>query len=258
MKRIVLVHWHAGEAEQRAGLLGRGGYRVTTYSETQGDHRALAADPPDVFVIDLGRLPSHGREVGAWLRRQKATRRVPLVFIEGDEVKTARVREMLPDAVFSDWDRIADDLPRALASPPLEPVVPGTMAGYSGTPLPKKLGIRTGAVVALLGAPEGFADGLHPLPTGVQLRRQARGPAKVIVLFAASRAVLKRRFPAAARALAEGGKLWIAWPKKASGVASDLTQAHVRAFGLGHALVDYKIAALDATWSGLCFARRDS
>ncbi|MCP4662787.1 MAG: DUF3052 domain-containing protein [bacterium] len=132
------------------------------------------------------------------------------------------------------------------------------MDGYSGTPLPKKLGIRAGSVVALLGAPAGFERKLGELPEGVRLKKQARGHADVILLFARSRANLEARFPAAARALAEGGGLWIVWPKKASGVASDLTLPAVRAFGLGSGFVDYKICAVDETFSGLLFARRRS
>jgi hypothetical protein len=130
------------------------------------------------------------------------------------------------------------------------------MAGYSGTPLPKKLGIRAGAAVALIDAPEGFAATLGELPEGVTLRRAARGPAQVVVLFARSRAGLGRRFPAAARATADPGALWLAWPKKASGLQSDLGEIEVRAFGLAAGWVDYKICAVDATWSGLCFSRR--
>jgi hypothetical protein len=130
------------------------------------------------------------------------------------------------------------------------------MDSYAGTPLPRKLGIRAGATVALLGAPPGFERTLGPLPGGASLRRDARRPAAVVLLFAASSAALARRFPTVARAVADGGRLWIAWPKRASGAATDLTQAGVRAFGLERGFVDYKISAIDATWSGLCFARR--
>lgn len=137
------------------------------------------------------------------------------------------------------------------------PVVPDTMAGYSGTPLPRKLGIRPGSRVALLGAPDGFSGRtLGPLPVGVTLRSDTRVAFQVAVLFVRSRADLVRRFPAAARAMGQPGALWIAWPKKASGVATDLDGNVVRDFGLAAGLVDYKIAAIDETWSGLCFARR--
>jgi len=130
-------------------------------------------------------------------------------------------------------------------------------AGYSGTPLPKKLGIKPGSVVALLGAPRGFAKRtLGPLPEGVRLRSDTRAAFHVGVLFARSRAELARRFPAALQAMGEPCALWLAWPKQASGVATDLDGNRVRELGLQAGLVDYKVAAIDATWSGLCFARR--
>jgi hypothetical protein len=128
--------------------------------------------------------------------------------------------------------------------------------GYSGTPLPKKLGIKPGSVLALLGAPEGFDRTLGALPEGVSIRTRARGASDVVVLFAPWRRVLERRFAAAVGILAVGGGLWIAWPKKASGVATDVTESIVRAAGLASGLVDNKICAIDATWSGLRFMRR--
>jgi hypothetical protein len=130
------------------------------------------------------------------------------------------------------------------------------MAGYSGTPLPKKLGFRPDSRVALLGAPPGFEGRLGALPEGVRIQRRASPSPRVIVLFARSQGDLARRFPAAARALAEGGALWIAWRKQASGAKTDLGERAVRAFGLEAGFVDYKICAIDETWSGLCFARR--
>ena len=140
--------------------------------------------------------------------------------------------------------------------PPTHPVVPNTMAAYSGTKLPKKLGIRAGSVVALLGSPARFEKTLGKLPEDVTLRRQARGTADLVMLFAKSRADLDRRLGTATRTMADRGSLWIAWPKKASGVASDLNQQLVRKTGLAAGLVDFKICAIDETWSGLRFARR--
>jgi alkylation response protein AidB-like acyl-CoA dehydrogenase len=124
------------------------------------------------------------------------------------------------------------------------------------TPLPKKLGIRPGSTVSLLGAPADFESTLGTLPENVRFEKDARGRPNVILLFAKSRADLERRFPAASRALAEKGGLWIIWPKKASGVSTDLSEKDVRAFGLSASFVDYKICAVDQTWSGLLFARR--
>jgi hypothetical protein len=130
------------------------------------------------------------------------------------------------------------------------------MEGYSGTPLPKKLGIKEGARVALAAAPRGFERTLGSLPAGVQLRRQVRGRFDRVIWFVKRRAELERGLERMERALGDKGGLWIAWPKKASGVRTDLTQSDVRRIGLAAGLVDYKICAIDATWSGLCFSRR--
>jgi hypothetical protein len=127
------------------------------------------------------------------------------------------------------------------------------MVGYSGTPLPRKLGIKEGSVTALLGAPDGFEATLGPLPDGARLRRDGRGHPDLVVAFGRSRAELARRWDSAERL---GAPIWIAWPKKASGVATDLDENAVRDHGLARGWVDHKVAAIDETWSGLRFARR--
>jgi CheY-like chemotaxis protein len=254
---IRLIHWNAAEGNQRAEELRGAGHEVD-YQVALGpvDLCAMRERPPEAVVIDLARTPSQGRDVALALRQQKATRAAPLVFVEGDPEKTARVRELLPDAYYTPWSGVGKTLEGAMRQPPPKPLTPGVLAGYSGTPLPKKLGIRAGALVALLGAPEGFEDTLGTLPEGVRIARTGRGRPQLILLFAKSRAGLERRFPAAARALADGGGLWIVWPKKTSGVVSDLGEKQVRGFGLAAGFVDYKVCAVDHTWSGLQFARR--
>ena len=131
-----------------------------------------------------------------------------------------------------------------------------TSSGYSGTPLPKKLGIREGSRVAVVSAPDGFDDVLGALPTGAELRTNARGRLDVVVFFVTRRAELARRFPSFVRALEPAGGLWVAWPKKTSGVATDLAFEAVQEVGLDAGLVDNKVCAIDATWSGLRFVRR--
>ena len=132
------------------------------------------------------------------------------------------------------------------------------MAGYSGTPLAKKLGLKPGHLVALINAPDGFADTLAPLPDGVEIVRSNRGkrPLNVAVLFTPDAAALQRGFAPLAARLDPAGGLWVAWPKKASGVPTDLSEAAVRGFGLTCGLVDNKVCAIDETWSGLRFVRR--
>jgi hypothetical protein len=129
-------------------------------------------------------------------------------------------------------------------------------AGYSGTPLPQKLGIKEGHRLALLGAP-GDVD-LGNLPPGVTVVRRASGTADVIVSFHTERRDLERRLPALRRLMAPASGLWIAWPKRASKVATDMTEDVVREVALPTGLVDNKVCAIDATWSGLRLVIRRS
>jgi hypothetical protein len=121
-------------------------------------------------------------------------------------------------------------------------------AGYSGTPLAQKLGIKPGHRLMLLGAPAALA---LELPDDVQVVRQARGKADVIVSFHTERAAFERRLPQLRARMEPACGLWIAWPKRASKVPTDVTENVVRAAGLANALVDNKVAAIDETWSGL-------
>lgn len=137
-------------------------------------------------------------------------------------------------------------------TPPGRSAARPRVSGYSGTPLPRKLGIRAGDRLALIGAPGDFGDTLGELPGGVDITRAARRAGNdVIVAFLRRRADLERRFTALERALSPAGGLWIAWPKRASGVATDLTEDVVREVALANGLVDNKVCAIDETWSGL-------
>ena len=133
-------------------------------------------------------------------------------------------------------------------SPPPQQSAP---AGYSGTPLVRKLGIKPDARLGLVGAPDGFDRTLGELPHGVTVRRRVRGPLDVIVAFFVRRAELERRLPALRGALDPAGGLWLAWPKRASGVETDLSDNVVRELGLAAGLVDNKVCAIDEVWSGL-------
>ena len=130
------------------------------------------------------------------------------------------------------------------------------MAGYSGTPLARKLGIREGALVALLGAPEGFETELDPLPEGVRLRRRLQRDLDVVVLFVADRRRLEQRFGPAAASIQPAGGLWVAWPRWWSGVETDLTENVLREVGLPAGLVDNKVCAINQAWSVLRFVIR--
>ena len=256
MSRIVLVHWNALENEERAGRLRSAGYDVIGHADARANPRVLATNPPDAFVIDLTRLPSQGRELGGFLRRLPATRRIPLVFLEGDPAKTSGVRALLPDAIYTTWDRVAEDIEKALAAPPSQPVVPGAMDAYAGVPLAQKLGIKASSTLLLLNAPAGFEQTLGTLPDSVRLACRTSRPVDLVLWFVAQAEDLEARFAATADSVRPGGRLWILWRKRRGGVAGSLTQTEIRAAALRKGWVDYKVSAVDETWAGLCFARR--
>jgi hypothetical protein len=130
-------------------------------------------------------------------------------------------------------------------------------AGYSGTPLPRKLGVKEGATVVLVSAPDGFEETLGSLPDDVTLRRGNRGIREITIFFSASRADLERNFERLAEVVGEG-TLWIAWPKQSSPLAGDLTEDGIRDVALPRGLVDTKVCAIDDDWSGLRLTRRRS
>lgn len=121
-----------------------------------------------------------------------------------------------------------------------------------GTPLQRKLGVEPQMRVAVIGGPSAFAEQLE----GAQVSRQLRGRFELIVCFASSRRSLESRLPAILRAREDGGRIWLAWPKRASGIATDLDDGVVRTIGLATGLVDNKVCAIDDTWSGLRFVAR--
>ena len=130
------------------------------------------------------------------------------------------------------------------------------MAGYSGTPLVKKLGIKEGSRVALVNAPENFEAELGELPDNVKFMKSKTRSLDLILFFVLSERVLARDFAKLAARLTSNGMIWIAWPKKSSGVTTDLTFEPVQRIGLDAGLVDVKICAIDDTWSGLKFVYR--
>jgi hypothetical protein len=254
---IQLIVWDSSEAKSRAETLESSGYDVARQLPGgAGALRKLSETKPGAVVIDLNRRPSSGRDIGLAIRAYKALRHVPLVFVGGDPEKVASIKTLLPDATYTSWGRVRSALKRAIETPPSDPTVPKSVfAGYAGTKLPQKLGIRSGSVVALIGAPRDFEKTLGNLPEGAVLRRNTRGRADLTLWFVKSRKELDARIDRMVRHTQKGG-LWILWPKKSSSLASDLSQPVVRKKGLGTGLVDYKVCSVDETWTGLKFTIR--
>jgi hypothetical protein len=255
--RVRLIHWRPVEAASRADTLEKLGFEAESGPFSMDILKAMGEEPPGAVIVDLTRIPSQGRDIGVAIRKRRSTRHIPIVFAGGDKEKVEAIKVLLPDAVYSSWDKIGEALEMAAARPVEDPVVPSsTFAAYAGKPLAVKLGISRGRVI-LLGAPEGFESDLGDLPDDVRISRRAGGKGRTVMLFASSMSDLQKRLLKAKSLMEEGGSLWVAWRKKSSGKGSDLTQASVRRFGLDSGLVDYKVCSIDGTWSGLRFAVRD-
>jgi|SRR5579872_3043076 len=258
MVNVVLVHWNKQEAKERARALKALGYKAKILFDPEKPGLAeIREHPPELFLIDLSRLPSQSREIAGHFRRAKATRNVPILFVGGDPDRVKTARKLIPDAEFATWEEIRAAMKRAIKNAPRNPSVPGAMANYSASALPKKLGIRANCSILLINPPNRFERKLDPLPAYTKIIDDPKG-ANVAILFALSLAELVRDFRELEKALPAKTALWIAWPKKASGVKTDLTENVVRGFGLDAGWVDYKVCAIDDIWSGLCFARRQN
>jgi CheY-like chemotaxis protein len=255
-KRVMLFHSDAGEARSRVRALKTFGYGVEWRMVDPEVLRNIRKKPPAAFVIDLARTPAQGRDIGIYIRHHKTTRNIPIVFVNGEAEKVTRIREHLPDATYTEWDGIKKALKQAIMHPAAQPRVPKSLfAGYAGTPLFKKLGIKPHYVVVLVDAPSNSPSVLVDLPEGVVLQRRMSRNNDLAIWFVRSQGVLNRRIKKISAVVGKGG-LWIVWPKRSSGISSDLTQTTVRQAGLGAGLVDYRVCAVDQIWSGLKFAVR--
>ncbi len=254
MPRVRLVHWKAGETGALRAALRAAGHTVE-YDEKLDSNafRGIRASPPDAFVIDLSRLPSHGREVATFVRGQKATRHIPIVFVGGAPEKVEAVRKVLPDAVYTASAGLRPALRVALANRPASPVVPEQMmARYTSRSAAQKLGIRAGLTAALIGPPRNFARVIGELPAGAafeEVLEDAPADACPVTLWFVEDAADCQAALPHMRKLAARTKLWILWRK-----GSSVTQPFLRQSAAAVGLVDYKICAVDATWSAMLFA----
>jgi len=257
MSVVRLVCWKEDLARERARVLEKAGLAVDASPLNPWLIGELRANPAAAVLIDLDRLPSHGREVAVSLRNSKSTRHIPIVFAGGLEEKVGRIRQELPDAFFTDWTKVVPVLRKALKSAHAEPVQPiAHMDRYAGSSLVKKLGFKPKMKAALLGAPESFGETLGELPEGVDLQNKLTSFTTMALWFVRSRRELETETEFLSARLPEGASVWIIHPKKTGRYRVDFNQNDVRAAGLAAGLVDYKVCAVDKDWSGLKFARR--
>ncbi len=253
---VRLVHQRAEEAALRVASLRKLGFEPLYDPITSTPlFRAIDAMPPAVIVIDLTRMPSHGLHIGHALRRRKSTRLIPLLFAGGLPEKVERVRAVLPDAIYSEWDSIGDAIRHAVINAPGKPVVPPDMPiSKPGRALVDKLGVKPSTKVVLIDAPRQAESLLEPLPEGAGIIH-GRQKGDLLIWFAADLNTFHASI-AGVLSLAGPAPVWIAWPKQASQSFAGLTQHHIRQASLDLGWVDYKICSIDQKWSGLLFRRR--
>jgi hypothetical protein len=256
--RVRLVCWNEELAAERARVLKNAGLDVDASPfDPAGMITRLRENPPALMLIDLDRLPSHGRAVATMVRTSKSMRHLPIVFAGGAEEKVALARAEVPDAIFTDWAKAAATVKRAIRNPPVVFAKPVPhMERYAGSRLAKKLDLKAGAKVALIGAEDGFIELLGDLPEGVDLQTRITAQTKLVIWFVRASHEIAAAFDVACTRMPEGCSIWIIYPKKAGRYRVDFNQNDIRLTGLESGVVDYKICAVDADWSGMKFARR--
>ena len=250
MPTVRLFHWKASEAAPLVDLLRGAGYAVDyPGDEANGNFRTMREAPPLAAIIDLTRLPSHGRYVAAAIRGIKKLRQIPIVFLDGEKEKVARIRGELPDASFTSRARLASTLKRV--KPVANPVVPAQMMqSYAARTAAEKLGIKKDARVGLVDPPADYARAVGKLPPGASLEEDPEETLPLTLWFIRDPDTYLSRLPRM-RAMAKRSRLWILWQK--SRPDSGVTQPFIRESALAVGLVDYKICSVNEVWSGLLF-----
>jgi hypothetical protein len=250
MARVCLFHWKSAEAEPLVATLRSAGHKVD-YRDKLANYRELRVKPPDAVVIDLTRMPSHGRELAVFLRGGKVTRHIPIIFVGGDSGKVEAIRRLLPDAVYAPASRLKSAVKSALAHPPPNPVKPiPTMERWGDRSTAQKLGIAKDSRVAVIDPPPDYARAIGEIPEGAQFDEESTSGCKLALWFVHGPAEFQSALPRMRR-LAERSRLWILWRKgKRDGLDGNL----IRQGAIDVGLVDYKICSVNETWSAMVFA----
>jgi CheY-like chemotaxis protein len=256
MPRVRIVHWKPEEAGPLVDACRQSGIEAEFDAEAISGpavSRAIRQNPPDAVVIDLSRLPSHGREIAVWMRSVKAIRHIPIVFVNGEAEKIEKTRQILPDAAFTTTARVHGAIAAACRRRVADPVQPPPMMErFKTRTAAQKLGIKEGAAAAVIDPPRDYATVIGGLPKKATLLEDPDAVQSVTLWFVHDPAGLSAGLRKM-RALAGKTRLWILWRK---GSDNGITQNGVRQAGIDVGLVDYKICSVDGRWSGILFARK--
>jgi hypothetical protein len=247
MARIRMLQWRDPEA--LLGVLRKAGHKVD--HEVRPTITSIRKANPEAIVIDLSITPSRGRDFAVYLRGAKSTRHLPLIFVDGEPEKVQKIKELLPDAVYTTLSQVASATKRAMSKAPAAPVVPPQyMQRWTARTTAQKMGIKEGSRVALLDPPHDYARVLGELPKDVALEEDPQEVLPVTIWFVRDPEEYIRALPRK-RALAARSKFWVVWPK---GQRDGINQFVIRETALQLGLVDYKICSLNEVWTGMVFA----
>lgn len=251
MARLRVLHWREKEAGPLLAALRSAGHQVDYEEKSTSLIPSIRATAPAAVVIDLSRVPSHGRETAVYLRGLKSTRHIPIVFVGGEPEKVDKIRELMPDAVYTKLSGVNGAVKRAIANTPQTPVVPPQMMERTtGRSTAQKMGIKAGFRVALFDPPADYARVLGPMPEGVSLEEDPREVLPITIWFVRDPEEYVRTLPRR-RALAARSRFWIVWPKgQRDGINGNL----IRETALSLGLVDYKICSVNEVWTAMVFA----
>jgi hypothetical protein len=257
MLRVRVVHWKDSESGPLLEACRACGFEVEySAADLPQIARVIRATLPDAVVIDLTRMPSHGRELALAIRARKYTRGIALVFVDGDTEKVEAIRRLLPDATYAARRQLCAKVKAACSQKPAHPVAPPTvMERYGSRTKAQKLGIKENTAVAVFGAPRDYAAVLGEMPEGVEFSEDPKTGTHPVTLWFVRDPRDYRDGLRRMRAIAAKTKLWVAWPK---GSKNGLNGNVVREYANEVGLVDYKICALGEQWSGMVFAPRRS
>jgi len=250
MPRVRLFHWKTQEAVPLIADLEAAGFSVD-YEEqlSSSSFRRVRESQPHAFVVDLSSRPSHGREVAIALRGHKATRHVPILFVNGEPEKVEGVRRTLPDATYVTGARLIPALRRAKTVS--KPLIPAQMMDrYAGRTAAQKLGIGKGARVAVVDPPADYARAIGDLPEGAFFEEEDFAVCKITLWFVHDYPALQAAMPEIRRT-ATRHRLCILWRK---GKGGPLDGGIIRTCANRVGLVDYKVCSVNETWSGMAFA----
>ena len=250
-KRVRVIHWKPEESRPLLDACGEGGFQVEYESDRfPAIARAVRQSPPDAIVIDLSRLPSHGRESAIAFRNARYSRQIPLIFVGGAKEKVEAVRKILPDATFTSLDGVSFAIVAACRAGTRVPVVPTPVMDRYGTrTVAQKLGILEQMTVVVRDAPRDYAAVVGELPVGAVLVEDSDDVHPVTLWFVHDPRDYRAMLPKMCR-IAARTKLWVAWRKGSKNFTGNM----VREYAIEVGLVDYKICALGSLWSGMLFA----